>query len=66
MAAAFQVLKTGKHPHQAYRPSCQCPEGEPKEQKNYAGHVIAPPRCSACGASYHLDIALMSTSQKSE
>lgn len=55
----FQILKTGKFPHQAYRPICACALGEPEEQRNYANHVIAPPRCSVCKRSYHLDIKLM-------
>lgn len=55
----FQSFKTGGFPHEAYRPSCGCALGEPKEVRNYAGHVVAPPLCSACGRSYQLDIALM-------
>jgi hypothetical protein len=54
-------LKTGRFPHQAYRPSCDCALGEPKEHKNYAHHVIAPPSCSLCDRPYILDISLMPT-----
>jgi hypothetical protein len=60
---AFQTVKTGGFPHQAYRPVCSCIDGQPKSVKNYANHVIAPPSCSACGKPYHLDIALMPTYQ---
>ncbi len=56
-----QPLKTGGFPHQAYRPSCSCAEGQPTEVKNYAGHIIAPPRCSSCSKHYQLDINLMPT-----
>lgn len=56
----FNTLKTGKFPHEAYRPSCSCVAGQPKEVRNYAGHIVAPPRCSICSKSYQLDIALMS------
>lgn len=60
----FQTVKTGRFPHQAYRPNCACPLGEPEELRNYANHVIGPPRCSACGAGYRLDITLMPTYEK--
>ena len=60
----FQTVKTGRFPHQAYRQACDCPSGEPVEVRNYAGHVISAPRCSECGSSYRLDIALMSTYEK--
>ena len=56
---AFQTLKTGRFPHQAYRPFCDCVLGDPEERRNYAGHVIAPPLCSLCKRSYRLDIQLM-------
>lgn len=59
-APAFNTLKTGKFPHEAYRPVCFCAEGQPKEVRNYANHAVAPPICSACSKSYQLDIALMS------
>jgi hypothetical protein len=65
-AAAIQTVKTGRFPHQAYRPACGCPSGQPKEVRNYAGHIIAPPVCSACGLGYRLDIALMPTFAKAE
>lgn len=64
MAAAIQTLRTGNFPHQAYRPSCSCALGRPEDQKNYAGHTVAPPRCSACSKPYQLDITLMPTFQK--
>ncbi len=48
-------------PHSAYRQACSCANGQPKESLSYAGHVIAPPRCSACAAPYQLDITLMPT-----
>jgi hypothetical protein len=57
----FQTLKTGAFPHQAYRPVCECIDGKPKELKNYASHVIGPPRCSSCEKPYQLDITLMPT-----
>jgi hypothetical protein len=57
----FQTVKTGGFPHEAYRPSCNCALGEPKELRNYASHVIGPPSCSACGKPYLLDISLMPT-----
>lgn len=52
-------LKTGRFPHQAYRPICDCALGQPKETRNYAGHITGPPSCSACGRRYALDIELM-------
>jgi len=58
---AFQILKTGRFPHQAYRPICDCHDGQPEDRKNYAGHIVAPPRCSVCLKSYQLDISLMPT-----
>lgn len=43
-----------------YSPSCRC--GLPgKPVKNYAGHEVAPPRCSGCGASWHLRIERMAS-----
>jgi hypothetical protein len=60
MVPTVNTLKTGDFPHESYRPVCFCPEGQPKPTKNYAGHVVAPPRCSVCQKSYQLDIALMS------
>ena len=58
---ALQPLKTGGFPHQAYRPSCACIEGQPEPALNYAGHTISAPRCSACAKPYQLDITLMPT-----
>ncbi len=55
-APASAAPKLGRFPHQNYVASCSCKEGEPKEQTNYQGHVIAPPRCSLCGARYQLDV----------
>lgn len=63
MTAIQPIVKTGKFPHDAFLPNCACPEGQAKETKNYAGHVVAPPRCSACGKPYQLEISLMSTYQ---
>lgn len=57
--AVGQRVKTGQFPHEAYVASCSCPEGAPQPVKNYAGHVVAPPRCSLCKAGYHLDIKRM-------
>ncbi len=59
MIPTFNTLKTGNFPHEAYRPVCSCVEGQPEEVRNYARHVVAPPRCSLCRRSYQLDIALM-------
>ncbi len=39
----------------AYAPSCRCNmPGAPT--RNYAGHEVAPPTCSGCGAVWHLRI----------
>jgi hypothetical protein len=56
-------VKTGGFPHQAYRATCSCASGQPKERRNYAGHIIAPPTCSSCSKPYQLDITLMPTFQ---
>jgi hypothetical protein len=44
----------------AYSPSCECKlPGKPT--KNYAGHEVAPPRCSGCGAPWLLRIERMAS-----
>ena len=43
-----------------YAPSCDC-AAPPRPTLNYAGHEVAPPRCSSCRAGWRLVIARMAS-----
>lgn len=55
----LKVVKTGQFPHQMYVAPCDCPSGQPVPTKNYAGHVVGPPKCSSCKLTYRLDTKLI-------